>query len=179
MCLQGLVQPPIKPNLSNGKPKGLRYCMGMGLASFFSLIYFVAPIYMGSVVILGFWSRFSSKAWWTFASPMIVSALFCPVALPGLVKRFRAIFDYFEYEEIIEQSPVDVKKEILENKKNYLVVCQPHGTLSYAGIALAVNAGPEWKGVYDFCCLCPFFAHTVFQDSFIPPWLMQYSIRRF
>ena len=64
---------------------------------------------------------------------------------PDAGKRAEAL-DYFEYEEIVESSPVDIKKEILENKKNYLCVFQPHGALSIVGIVSAVKASPEFQG---------------------------------
>lgn len=57
------------------------------------------------------------------------------------------MLDYFEYEEIHEMSPIDVEAEIVSGRKNYLLICQPHGALSYAGILSAVKGTtPELQG---------------------------------
>jgi hypothetical protein len=56
------------------------------------------------------------------------------------------MLDYFEYEQIIESYPVDVRKNILDGK-NYLIPAQPHGVLSFCGICSAVN-GPEFMPLF-------------------------------
>jgi 2-acylglycerol O-acyltransferase 2 len=52
------------------------------------------------------------------------------------------MLDYFEYEQIIECSPVDVRRNIL-NGITYLIPAQPHGVLSFCGICSAVSS-PEF-----------------------------------
>lgn len=127
----------------------LRWFVGMLQASIFSLIYFIAPFYILTALVALFSQYPSSHAAWLYAAPLIVSALTKPIAMPGVLEYFRPMLDYFDYEEIHESSPVDVKKEIL-NGKNYLCVFQPHGALSLVGISSAINAPPEFRGSEKF-----------------------------
>lgn len=72
-------------------------------------------------------------AFWV-ASPVLLSALLPPVFAPYVVGLLRPMVDYFEYEHILESSPVDTRQRIIDGKENYLIVAQPHGVLSFTGI---------------------------------------------
>ena len=116
-----------------------RWYLGLAIASCFSLVYFIAPFYMLSaifVLLFNYPSRFFA---WLFVSPIIVSALLPSTASPWILERLSAMADYFEYEEIHETTPRDVWTEVKEGKSNFLVVKQPHGVLSYAGMMSAVS----------------------------------------
>jgi hypothetical protein len=130
-------------------PSSYRWFLGMMVASLFSMIYFVAPFYMFTALLAILFRFPSAQVAWIYASPIFVSAFTKPVPMPIIFKFLRPILDYFDYEEIFELSPVDVRKEILENGKNYLCVFQPHGALSYTAIASIVNAAPEWQGRWN------------------------------
>lgn len=124
----------------------VRWLIGFGLATTFSMIYFIAPFYMITATLalaFGYPSRYVA---WLYASPILVSAVLPPTPMPFVLKLLRPMLDYFEYEEIHEYSPINTRKECLENGKNYLLLCQPHGALSFVGIASAVNATPEFRG---------------------------------
>lgn len=55
------------------------------------------------------------------------------------------ILDYFDYEEIVERSPVDVRAKMLAGK-NYILAVQPHGVISFGGICSAVYAPAMFQG---------------------------------
>jgi len=133
---------------SGRKKSTLRWTIGLITASIFSLVYFVAPFYMLTALLaLLFKYPSTNMAWW-YAAPIFISAIIPSFHIPGIWFLLRPTLDYFDYEEIHETSPIDVKKEILENGKNYLCVFQPHGVVSFVGIASAANAPPEFHGKF-------------------------------
>lgn len=146
-------------------PSTGRWLVGMVMASMFSMIYYAAPFYMlSALVAVIFWFP-SAHAAFLFASPILVSALIPPIPMPGVIKALAPMLDYFDFEEIHETKPVDVKQEIL-NGKNYLCVFQPHGALTYAGICSAIGADPVFQGklptaVADALLYTPVLKHVL------------------
>lgn len=121
------------------------------MASMFSMVYFVAPFYMltaAAVLLLAPKSILT----WIYIAPIIISALVKPLPMPFVLRWLRPMLDYFDYEEILETSPVNVREEIVMKGKNYLCVFQPHGALSFAGIVSAVNAEPAFQGMSVIQC---------------------------
>jgi Diacylglycerol acyltransferase len=148
------------------KPSSLRWFVGMIMASCFSMVYFVAPFYMISAIVVMF--QVGTHPWvWLYVAPILVSAVLPPMAMPRVLKLLSPMLDYFEYEEIYETSPVNVAKDIASGKKNYLCVFQPHGALSYAGILSAVKGSiPEFQGklptaVADAIMYTPILKHVL------------------
>lgn len=127
-----------------------RWLLGMIVASTFSMIYFVAPFYMLTAVLAVLF-RFPSWQWaLCYALPIIISALLKPIPMPALIQWLQPILDYFEFERIVEVSPINVYTEIVEHQKNYLCVFQPHGALSYTAICSAVSAEPAVRGKIQY-----------------------------
>lgn len=115
------------------------------MASTFSLVYFIAPFYMATALCAVIFSFPSLPAAWLYALPILISASIPPIASPFVIKLLSPMLDYFDYEQIHETSPVDVRLEI-RNGKNYLCVFQPHGAISFVGICSAIAAPPEIQG---------------------------------
>lgn len=113
------------------------YTVGMLQSAVFSSTYFLAPFYMLTAVVLLFKSPTSHYVW-IYVTPIIISAIVKPIPMPWLIQRLRPMLHYFDYEEIHEKKPRDATQEI-NNGKNFLLVCQPHGALSYCGICSAVT----------------------------------------
>lgn len=131
----------VSRRFNDGKISPVQWYLGLVIASIFSLAYFVVPFYLLSAIILlviGYPSYYHALL---FASPLIISGLIPPIPLPWIVKRMTPINHYFDYEEIHEVSPINVIEEIRKGT-NYLAVYQPHGTISYGGMLLGVNADP-------------------------------------
>jgi hypothetical protein len=123
----------------------LRWFVGMLMASTFSMVYFVAPFYMLTAAAL-LLAAPTSAFTWVYIMPILVSALVKPLPMPFVLRWLRPMVDYFDYEEIVESSPINVREEILLKGKNYLCVFQPHGALSFTGIVSAVTAEPAFQG---------------------------------
>lgn len=131
------------------------------------MIYFVAPFYMICSLILLVFRLPNLHFAVVFSLPILVSAVLPPMASPFLLSKLKPLLHYFDYEEIIEDKPIDVRKSILEEKKNYLCVFQPHGALSYTGIvSLVYNSNPEFMGrlktaVADAVLITPLVKHVL------------------
>jgi 2-acylglycerol O-acyltransferase 2 len=143
----------------------LRWFEGMLMASCFSFSYFVAPFYMlASIFVLLFNYPNRSMAW-LFVSPIFVSALLPSTTMPWLLRLLHPMADYFDYEEIHETSPRDVWEEVKAKKSNFLIVKQPHGSLSYTGMMSAIMAPPEIQGIVptavaDVLLVTPILKHV-------------------
>ena len=145
----------------------LRWFIGMCMACCFSMVYFIAPFYIiSSFFILAFYSY--TKLWvWVYLSPMIISSMIPPIAMPYLIRCLSPMLDYFEYDEIHEISPIDVAEEIRSGRQNYLCIVQPHGVISFVGILSAVHATiPEFVGklptaVADALLYTPILKHVL------------------
>jgi hypothetical protein len=126
-------------------PSTFRRLMGMAMASTFTLVYFVAPTWIIiSIVALVFrWPSLPGA--FLIASPIILSALFPPVASPWILSCLSPILDYFEYEQILEDRPVDVRADMLRGK-SYIIAAQPHGVVSLCGMCSAIAADKDFQG---------------------------------
>jgi Diacylglycerol acyltransferase len=151
---------------SSSKSSNMRWFIGMCMACCFSMIYFIAPFYMLSslVILLYFYNRMWA---WIYVSPMIISAMIPPIAMPSIIRCLSPMLDYFDYTEIHETSPIDVVEEIRTGRKNYLCIFQPHGVISFVGILSAVYASvPEFVGqlptaVADALLYTPILKHVL------------------
>ena len=122
----------------------IRSWIGFCIASFFSLTYFLTPIYLiSSLYFLIFHSKdvFS----WKFAAPMILSAVLPPFSLPGLLGKCKPMLDFFDYEEILETSTEEFERMVNKEGKHFIIVGQPHGVLSYTGFCYKI-ASPDVVG---------------------------------
>ena len=146
-------------------PSTLRWFLGMIMASAFSMIYFVAPFYMLTAMLALLFKFPTTGMAWAYAAPIFISAVIPPIAMPGVLKLLSPMLDYFDFEQINETSPVNVKQNILDGK-NYLCIFQPHGALSYASIASAIIAPDELRGkmptaVADAVLYTPILKHVL------------------
>lgn len=114
---------------------------GVG-AAFFSLVYFVAPLWIlfcvGALVVAPR-STITHVAW----APLLLSILTPPIASPRLLKlwMFRCIPKYFRYQEILETDD----KALFEYMQSRAVIftAAPHGVISYGGICSAIVRADE------------------------------------
>ena len=131
-------------------PTGLlswwQWTCGMLLASIFTMTYFLAPLYMISALAMIYFRYPCWHAAWLFASPLLISAIVPSISSPWMLKQLTPLLYYFEYEQILETSPIDGRKEMQEHGKQYILACQPHGVLSFTGICSAIVLNDGWRG---------------------------------
>ena len=122
-----------------------RWFLGLAISSVFTLSYFFAPSYiLCSILALAFqWP--SMKFAFLFSMPVLISAVIPPMASPWLLNKLSPMLDYFEYDQIIEDSPADVR-ENMRKGQSYILAVQPHGVISLCGMCSAVRADKEFQG---------------------------------
>lgn len=118
-----------EPDVSTSNVSTLRWLTGMMISSIFSLVYLVTPLYLlASLACLVF--QFPSTLWsFVLAGPMILSMVIKPISCQWLLGMLTPMLDYFDYEQIIESTPINARKEMIDGNKNYILAFQPHGVV--------------------------------------------------
>jgi Diacylglycerol acyltransferase len=123
-----------------------RRLAGLAVSSVFTLAYIIAPsLILVSVVAVLF--QWPSLPWaLVIASPVLISILLPPVPSPMIIRRLSPMLDYFDYEQIVESKPVDVRANMRNGTGTYIFATQPHGVVSLCGICSAVTADKDFQG---------------------------------
>jgi 1-acyl-sn-glycerol-3-phosphate acyltransferase len=126
-----------KGGSSGRKVSNLRWFQGLLMAGVFSLSYILSPIYILTSIISLVLRYPNANASFIYASPLILSIFTPSMTLPWLLKRLKPMLDYFEYEQIFESE--EGLKEMTKGK-NFIIAAQPHGVISFCGIASSIHA---------------------------------------
>lgn len=127
-------------------PTAVRRLVGLAMASVFTLAYVIAPTLM-IVSALAILFQWPSLHWaLVIASPVLISILVPPIPSPWILRRLSPMLDYFDFEQIIEERPVDVRGNMKNGTKSYIFASQPHGVVSLCGICSAVPADKDFQG---------------------------------
>ena len=137
----------LQRQFSNPQKKDRQWFTGLVMASLFSLVYFIAPFYMLTAMVVLLFNYPNRLLAWLYVTPLFVSAVVPSTASPWILQQLVPMADYFDYQEIHETTPRDVWTEVKEGTSNFLIVKQPHGVLSYTGMMSAIMAPPEIRGV--------------------------------
>jgi 2-acylglycerol O-acyltransferase 2 len=147
----------------------LEWFVGLFVASIFSLVYLVAPLYLISCIVL--LPLYPNLRTLLFASPAIVSAMFPPVRAPRLLNTwvFKCMLVYFSYEEMHESSAEDFIKMVEDRKRQgkagLILATQPHGVISYGGLCAGINRHPRFGDIVTAAAgavlATPFVKHFV------------------
>jgi Diacylglycerol acyltransferase len=115
----------------------LLWFTGMCMACCFSMVYFIAPFYILSSLIVMIY--YYHRIWvWIYVTPILISAILPPLYMPHCIRYLSPMLVYFDYTEIHETKPIHVAEEISIRGKNYLCIFQPHGVISFVGILSAI-----------------------------------------
>jgi len=121
-----------------GEKPLLPWLLGMAMATMFSLVYLITPVYLltaGPCLLL---RCPSTTASFYYALPMLISILIPPRCSPFVLRLLRPMLSYFDFEAIYMGDDM-VRKEWESGKKNYIFAAQPHGVLSFVGMCLAIS----------------------------------------
>ena len=118
-----------------------RWLLGMAMATTFSCVYFFAPAYMITSILLLLLQYPTTKSAFLFAAPLVLSVLSKPVRLD--CRFLRPMAEYFEFEEFFEFTDDDVREWLSKNDKRFILASQPHGVLSYCGMSAAASCEPD------------------------------------
>ena len=90
-------------------PTAVDKFIGMAVSSVFSLCYILTPTWMLLSILMIVFQWPSLNMALLFASPILISAIIPSMASPYIVKRLTPMLNYFDYEQIIETKPIDVR----------------------------------------------------------------------
>eukprot|EP00522_Entomoneis_paludosa_P003309 CAMPEP_0172471530 /NCGR_PEP_ID=MMETSP1065-20121228/67866_1 /TAXON_ID=265537 /ORGANISM="Amphiprora paludosa, Strain CCMP125" /LENGTH=291 /DNA_ID=CAMNT_0013229633 /DNA_START=215 /DNA_END=1090 /DNA_ORIENTATION=- len=90
----------------------------------------------------------SFSLYWVLAyvSPMLLSTIVPPIAMPTVLSLLKPMTYYFDSFEMIHERENWYEELVEKQSANYMLACQPHGVLSYVGIMSAVVAPPAVQG---------------------------------
>jgi hypothetical protein len=126
--------------------RGGSYYIGMIQATLFSWLYYIRPIHSIGIPLLMVWYSFPTVriAYGTVLLLLVLIVLpvqqeksAWSVHLVGTV--LSPILSYFDYDEIIENSPIHIRESIIAHHKRYIFACQPHGVVPLCSIAHSIR----------------------------------------
>jgi hypothetical protein len=113
---------------------------GLMVSTIFAAAYFIRPIHMALPVLMIVYGNLLVRLFAHFLLLIIVVSSFTPPRpLPIVVDRLLSpMLEYFQYDEIIENSPIHIQESIVDGKQ-YIFACQPHGIIPYCSIAWSIR----------------------------------------
>jgi hypothetical protein len=119
-------------------PGKRKWYTGMLVSTLFAAAYYVRPIHMVIPILMAYYGFPNLWISYLFLSVFLLSVSIPPKPSRTLVgKLLSPILDYFDYDQIVENSPVHVR-ETMKDGKRYIFACQPHGVVPFCGIAWSV-----------------------------------------
>ena len=123
-----------------------KYYTGMILSTLFGWLYYIRPIHSLGIPFLMMYYSFPTK----FIAQSILVMLIVVILIPVQQEKsywsvmvvgtvLSPILSYFDYDEIIENSPIHIRESIVSNKKRYIFACQPHGVVPFCSIAHSIR----------------------------------------
>lgn len=120
-------------------PTAFDSVVGLLVASVFSTVYLLAPLYViGQLIALVLAP--TSPVVWACAVPLLVSVAIPPTACPNLVQSaaFGCMLRYFSFEMRCEKGATTTEiEEHTAAGRHFVLAAQPHGIISYVGICSA------------------------------------------
>ena len=122
------------------------YYAGMILSTLFAWLYYIRPIHSLGIPFLLMYYSFPTK----IIAQTILVTLIVIILIPVQQEKsvwsvtvvgtvLSPILSYFDYDEIVENSPVHIRESIVSNKKRYIFACQPHGIVPFCSIAHSIR----------------------------------------
>lgn len=116
-----------------------RWLQGLMVASIFSVVYALAPLYCLSSVAFLVLQYPCKHAAFIYTLPLLVSILVPSRQILGAANYMTSMLDYFDYEEVLETSNDDCRK-LLNDGKKFILAFQPHGVVSFCSLCSWINA---------------------------------------
>ena len=118
-----------------------RWFVGMCIASVFSLVYLVAPVYILTCIISLAFQYPTRNIAIGYSLPMIVSAIVPSISTPRLSWLLNPMLDYFDYNEEFELDNEAFRVEAAKGKR-FIIAIQPHGVISFVGLCSWISTCP-------------------------------------
>jgi hypothetical protein len=118
---------------------------GMLVSTMFTFAYFLRPIHLaipGLMIAYGN-HLLVRQVGYLMAFVCFLSFVLPPKEASFLVAGLLApILEYFQYDEIIENSPIHIQESIKDGKQ-YIFACQPHGMVPFCSIAWSIRQAQQ------------------------------------
>lgn len=124
----------------------VRWSLGLCIASIFSLVYLLTPVYVLSAIAFLCLQYPCKHAAFIYAAPLFISILIPCRPMLWLAPYMTSMLDYFDYDEVLEISNDECLK-LANSGKNFILALQPHGVISFVSLCAWVNAPPEVRCV--------------------------------
>lgn len=122
----------------------LQFYRGMFVASIFSFVYILSPLYILSSVAALLIQYPSRKFSLIYGAPLIISVFTKAKSMPSLGEPLKVLLDYFDYDEVHESTNEELRESLKKNKK-YILAMQPHGVISYVGFCSWAAAPADFR----------------------------------
>jgi hypothetical protein len=110
------------------------------VSTLFTAAFFIRPIHMAIPILMIVYGNLPVRLLAYFiALIFFISFVTPPRPAPSLVNRLLSpILEYFQYDEISENSPIHIQESIKDGKQ-YIFACQPHGIVPFCSIAWSIR----------------------------------------
>jgi hypothetical protein len=122
--------------------------LGFLLASGFSFVYLVAPVYIIGCLLSFLYNLLTLTKPSLLTVPFVVSVLLPPIHAPAFVSKLTPLMTYFKYSEIRETSDEDMLRMMEKENKKFILAATPHGVISFTGMCSAVYCIPEFRNIH-------------------------------
>jgi hypothetical protein len=136
--------------------KNMMYSMnpstkGMLLSTLFTFATSIRPIHTAIPILMivygGNYFFPIQLLGYMIAFVFFVSFVVPPKAAPFLVSGLLSpMLEYFQYDEIVENSPIHIQESINDGKQ-YIFACQPHGIVPFCSIAWSIRQAQQQRKV--------------------------------
>jgi hypothetical protein len=113
---------------------------GLIVSTLFAAAYFIRPIHMALPIVMIVYGNLLVRLFaYLLLLIIVISFLTPPKSMPILVTHLLSpMLEYFQYDEIIENSPIHIHESIVDGKQ-YIFACQPHGIIPYCSVAWSIR----------------------------------------
>jgi hypothetical protein len=128
---------------SNSKRK---WYTGMLVSTLFTAAYYVRPIHMAIPILMAYFEFPNRILSYLILLVLSLSIVWSPPkpSRALVVSLFGPLLDYFDYDQIVENSPVHVR-ETMKDGQQYIFACQPHGIVPFCGVAWSVFQAQKYE----------------------------------
>lgn len=121
-----------------------RWLLGLLIASIFSVVYMLTPLYIITSVLLLCLQYPCKHAAILYASPLIISIFTPGRQMLFLADYMGSMLDYFDYEEIHEISNEELIN-LVDSGRKFILAFQPHGVVSFCSLCSWIKAPIELR----------------------------------
>ena len=139
------------PVAVDGNKDGVLMAPSMGgliVSTLLTLATFVRPIHLFIPVILIVYGNLPIRLLGYGITLIFFISFIVPAKASPFLVRFllSPVLEYFDYDEIVENTPINIQESIKDGRQ-YILACQPHGIVSFCGIASSIRQAQQERQI--------------------------------